>query len=206
MDKYRQGHYKGLPIDFSGIKDVMEESLLNYTLALSINSKDLALGLKTISNYEKKISDYEKIINPEMLIALYYKMARICISSDKPKNALRWVNRILNTTYPNVRPDIQSYTRILNLIVHLDLGNIDLLESAITSAERFLKKNKMLYKMEYLFFDLMRNTLKLSHEKDKLKLFHTLKEKVMDLKNDPLENNAFSHFDYLEWIEKKLRS
>jgi len=204
MRNYREGFYKKLPIDFSMIEDVMEESLLNYTLALSIHSKDYALGLKTISDYEKKITEYEKIINEEMRIAIYYKMSRILLLSGNPKKALKWTNKLLNESNPDVRPDMQCYARILNLIIHFELTNFDLLESIVGSAKRFLEKKNMLYKIETVFLHFMQDILKAAKEKEKQKLFLLLKENLTALKKDPLERNAFLHFDYLEWVEGKL--
>ncbi len=204
MKKYRSGYYKKLPVDFSMIEDAMEEVLLSYTLSLSIFSKDLALGLKTIAEYEKKLDQYEKIINPEMRVVLFYKMARILFASGDLKKALTWINRILNESDPRVRPDSQGYARILNLVIHLELGNSDLFASLIPATERFLKKNRMLYQVETVFLGFMKKSLAPATTKGRLLLLSGLKKKLAALSKDPLERNAFLHFDYLEWLESKM--
>lgn len=204
MQKYRDGYYKKLPIDFSMIGDLMEELMLGYTLSVAIYSKDYAPGLKAIAEYEKKITAYEKIINPEMRVALYYRMARLLFSSGSPRKALVWINRIRNESAPDVRPDTQSYARILNLVIHLELGNYDLLESIVHAAKRFLEKKQMLYKTERVLIEFVKDYLALAKEKERQRLYVPLKEKLTALSKDPLESNAFVHFDYLEWVNRRI--
>lgn len=204
MKRYREGYYNFLPIDLNRIKYLMEESLLNYSLALSIYSKDYDLGIKTIADYKARLPEFERIISEEQRMTIYYKMARILLSTGRPKDALYWINSILNETDQATRPDFQCYVRILNLILHYELNNYDLLESMVRSTERFLKRKKMFYKIETVFLGFIKNVLKQDQISGRKKLFRLLKKELMQLHKDPFEKGAFIHFDYLEWVQGKL--
>ena len=79
---------------------------------------------------------------------LYLLAADFWVSSGMPSKALPWINRLLNQPKSELRIDLQCYARILNLIIHFDLGNFDVVEYKVNSAHRFIFKRDRMYRFE----------------------------------------------------------
>ena len=73
----------------------------------------------------------------------YYQFANIFFQKKDFSKSLHWLNENINSSFRSVREDIQSYARILNLIVHFELNNIIVLRYAVDSCRRFLKKRRI---------------------------------------------------------------
>jgi hypothetical protein len=95
----------------------------------------------------------------------YFQFASIYFLAKYFSKSLKWINEIINTNFGSIRLDIQKYTRILNLIVHFELGNISLLQYATDSSKRFLKKNKIVFQAEELLLQLFSKIVHLDNEK-----------------------------------------
>ncbi len=76
------------------------------------------------------------------LIVLYYLLAYVHFGNNNFSVALRWINKINNSFQPNVREDIQINSRILNLIIHFEKENYELLLYELKSTHRFLLKKE----------------------------------------------------------------
>ena len=101
--------------------------------------------------------------------------------------------------------DIQSAVRILNLILHYELGNSSLLEYNAISAYRFLYKSKRLYKLENIVLNFIRK--KMHHiytPKDEIEAFIELRKEFIELSEDPYEKKAFEYFDYISWLDSRI--
>lgn len=59
------------------------------------------------------------------------------------RSALRFATRIINESSPKVAPERYDVIRIFAAIIHLELGNLDLLESAVRSVRRYLTGREM---------------------------------------------------------------
>src|SRR5690606_4647584 len=87
-----------------------------------------------------------------------YKIACVFFGADQYKNAIDYLNLIINSPVANIRQDIQSFARILNLIAHFELGNNLLLTYQIKSVYRFLSKMEELNSVHKEIFAFLRKT------------------------------------------------
>jgi hypothetical protein len=105
----------------------------------------------------------------------------------------------MNSNFGNTREDIQSYARILNLIVHFELNNIIVLRYAVDSCRRFLKKK----------------TTEISSGKELLKMFSKLshaypedypsifKKSYTEIFPQPSAQTQ-DYIDIKGWLEEKI--
>ena len=68
-------------------------------------------------------------------------MAIILFAEKKYKHALNWINEVINFEDDAIRLDIHCNARIMNMMLHYELGNYDYLKNLYRSTVRYLKKN-----------------------------------------------------------------
>ncbi len=119
-------------------------------------------------------------------------------------NALESLNDWLNLPKTSEREDLQSLARILNLIIHYEIGNTLLLESLLRSTYRFLSKRNRLYEFEKRVLGFIQKTGKLRSSKELREAFLTLKLEFDDLTKIPSENAMLRYFNFTAWLESKI--
>ncbi|MCE2894412.1 MAG: hypothetical protein LW721_08225 [Flammeovirgaceae bacterium] len=139
--------------------------LYNVELEMYRDTKELEKGMRLIGVIQSYIQARKVSITTEYLIMFYFQFASIYFLAKDFSKSLKWINEIINTNFGSIRLDIQKYTRILNLIVHFELGNISLLQYATDSSKRFLKKNKIVFQAEELLLQLFSKIVHLDNEK-----------------------------------------
>ena len=137
------------------------------------------------------------------VIVFYYKIACLYFGGGDFGRAIDFLNLIINQRSYDIRTDIQSYARILNLISHYELGNQRLLQYQIKSVYRFLAKKEELQKVQQHIFAFLRKlpSIKLLEVRDH---FQELKTELEMLKNDPIEKRFFLYLDILSWLQSKI--
>jgi len=158
----------------------------------------------------ENIEKFESVKNrfdPSIHVVFYFQMAYLFFGGAKPKDALIWMNKLLNETTVEIREDIHCFARIFNLILHFELGNEDLLEYIVKSTYRFLFKRKRIYKMEGELLNFIRIKLpKVKSNSELIVAFEELKNKLITIFKDPFEQQALTYFDFISWLESKIQN
>jgi hypothetical protein len=151
------------------------------------------------------IQKYHDKINVIEEITLLYNLFYSYFGTEEYSSALSIINRLLNEYSKELRYDIQSAVRILNLILHYELGNTSLLEYNAVSTYRFLYKSKRLYKLENIVLNFIRKKMPgIYNEKQQKEAFIELREEVKQIATHPYESKAFEYFDYISWLDSKI--
>ena len=119
------------------------------------------------------------------------------------ENALKSLNDWLALPRNIERKDLQSLARILNLVIHYELGNTMLLESLLRSTYRFLNKENRLFEFERKFLNFIRESLKPHSKKEMKKILEDLKNDFEDLSKTSAKG-SFGLFDMTIWLESKI--
>lgn len=158
-----------------------------------------------IEKLEKGLKQLETKIHKLYLIALQNKLALAWFSLGNHREALRWLNKTLNNSDVSLRPDVLSFARMFMLILHYELGNIDLLDHLGKSSYGYLFKKNTLYRSEKILLKFFSEKLpKLVTEAQRLKAFQNLKEKLAQHAETENILQTLSPFDFLEWIDDKI--
>jgi hypothetical protein len=91
---------------------------------------------------------YKDSLGLGQLYELYFHAGRLCFGAGRFRDALRWINHILNGPKLESHADLQIYARLMSMMVHLELGNTDLIEHNLVSTYRFMFGRNWMYPVE----------------------------------------------------------
>jgi hypothetical protein len=214
------GNYKNVHQYLKELKSFKEKYKINSSedldikLFSSINSIELMIHIQR-AEFEKAIvlepiiqegfRLYNDAITPLRKAYLSFNLAVAFFGVDDFNKSLHWVNNVLNNSELDEKEDIIAFAQILNLIIHFELKNDQLLPYALKSTMRFLKKRDRSYKFETIFLKQIR---KISNANDRFEveqIFADIEKEVEEIANDPFESVALEYFDFKSWLKSKLK-
>jgi tetratricopeptide (TPR) repeat protein len=137
------------------------------------------------------------------IMVFYYRIACLYFGAGENKNAITYLNLILNEKNSDYRTDIQIYARILSLIAHYELGNAQLVEYQVKSVYRFLSKMEELSAVHREIFRFIRKLPRI-HSVNIQEEFLSLRNKLEQLELDPYEKRPFLYLDIISWLDSKI--
>ncbi len=183
-------------------KEVVKERMYIFTHQAEI---EFLLTHKLFKEAENLLNDIEKnglnflySIEPYHQMSLYYLFASIyCINNDFRKG-LKYVNKILNEFKFEDRPSLFIKTEFLNIVIHFELKNYDLVLHSVATLNRKYTKN---FKLNEIESKILKTIFKISSNpniKSERVLFSKLYEHFKGLYKESL-----LHINYLEYIKMK---
>jgi len=187
-----------------------ESSLYNlYKYIHGLNtyfiSGDYHLSIDFTKDLEVVLQSNKYNWDNHRIIDFHYKLGCVYFGQANLEHSAYFLNKICDIVAPNFKEDIQCYARILNLIVHFDLGNETLVSYQIKSVYRFLFKMNQLQKVLQEIFKFLRKTTNML-ESDLKQEFITLREKLSNLEKEPYERRPFLYLDIISWLDSKIHS
>ncbi|MEW6467447.1 MAG: hypothetical protein AB1458_00905 [Bacteroidota bacterium] len=164
---------------------------------------DFTGGTKIISVAENELDRFSERMDKHYILLFWYKVACLYFGAGSFRKAIAWLNRIINSRDVDLREDILSFARILNLIAHYELGNYDLVESHIKSTYRFLLKKEEHFLYHRLILRFLKNLGKETEGRGLIRKFVELKKQLLPLERHPYERRPFLYFDIISWLESK---
>lgn len=195
-DRYPRRGRKALPV-----RTVM--ATYNVELELYRDMKDHPRGVALIAEVDDYLHKHKRSAPREYRLLFYYQFAYLCFLAGDSKESLRWLNAIITGSWGRNRPDIQGIARLLHLIIHYELGNIDLLKYAVESWRRVLKKQRKPVEYERVFL-LFFSKLSTSRPSDRGKLLHKLRSDLFPESDDVVDPDVLDYLDFKTWIEDKI--
>ncbi|HAD12882.1 MAG TPA: hypothetical protein DCF33_10655 [Saprospirales bacterium] len=101
------------------------------------------------------------------------------------------------------REDLQSLARILQLLLHYELGNFLLLDSQLRTAARFLKRKNRLHELERRFMHGISEAIRLPDARSRRAVFARVKNDLAPKANEPETRALLQTFDLLAWLDSK---
>jgi len=147
--------------------------------------------------FKEKLNQYD-------LLLFYYKFACMYFGNDQYKEAVHYLNEIINTKDVDLRADILSFARILNLISHYELKNNDLVDYYVKSTYRFLSKKEDLHLFQTRIIRFLKKLNVVRTDKELRTAFKDLRDQLAPLTGNPYEKRAFMYFDIISWLESKI--
>lgn len=158
-------------------------------------------GLKLVPRLTEAIEEYNW--DEYRQLVLYYRIACLYFGAGDNDTAIDYLNLIINQRSPNYRSDIQAYARILSLICHFEMGNVQLVEYQVKSVYRFLAKVEHLQETQQAIFKFLRRIPRIREEQLKDE-FIKLKQKLDKVSQKPYEDRPFVYLDIPSWLEAKI--
>ena len=166
--------------------------------------KDYERGEEVVQQILRGLKRYKNKISKEDIIVFYYNISRHYVGYGNFKKALEFINKVLNDNEANLRQDIFVFARLLNLIIHYELGNFDLLDYIIKSTARYIKKKNRDYPYENTVLKYIRKLVRAQQSRQSTEgIIHEFKEELRQLYKDPYQLIKLEYFDILAWLEDK---
>lgn len=180
------------------------------------NNAELLISL-TRGNFHKAITSvvpsvlrgiekYDLKINDEEIMLFYYNISRVYFGARDYKNALKYINLVLNNSEKGLRKDVYTFARLINLIIHYQLENYNLLDYTIKSAKRFVTKTENDYKFETVFVLGFKKILKNRNPRLVKGVYKSFKKELQKVLKDPYEQAANEYFDFIAWIDSRIEN
>ena len=144
----------------------------------------------------------EGSLEENFLLIIYFCCAQFYLEVQDFKNALKWINIFLNLPKTNLRADLQCSARLINLIIHYELGNYELVDYSLKSTYRFIFKRDRMYKVERLVLRSIKQLAQVGRGEEADLIFRKMQQELdVMVTSSSVDVNATKHgFDFLSGI------
>lgn len=160
-------------------------------------------GVKRIPDILKSFNLYRSLIKQEHRIILTYNLACLYYGAGDFKKALQQINTILVDYRGLVTCDIVGFCHIFRLIIHIDMGNMDLIRSIVNTAIRYLEKRRRLFPTEQFFLDFSMQLITGKNQSIS-ELCRKMKPQLEKIIKLDSEKNIVEFFDFRAWFISKI--
>jgi len=194
----------GLTLNFN-----LQRQIFKYSSIHKINKYFMlgrfTEGTQIIPEIAKQLEKYENKLDTHSLTIFHYKFACMYFGDEDYQKAIFWLNKIINAKDVNIRSDIHGFARILNLISHWELNNMDIVDYYIRSTYRFLIKKSDFHLFQKHILQFLRKLSNIAPT-ELQQAFIDLKKELKPLKKNAYEKRAFVYFDIISWLESKIKN
>ena len=189
------------------IKSEVYTTIYNIKLDTDIDRGRFASGAVFAKEVEENLKFFANQIDPNAEMVLHYNLFYVYFGNQEYRTALKWLNRLLDFNYHWVRVDIQCFSRVVNIILHYELANYELIDSLVRSTERFLIKKERKYQIETTFLKFARRHLQEPYTTNKRDDFRILIDDIEEImKDNALELRTLEYFEIQLWLLSKVEN
>jgi hypothetical protein len=161
-------------------------------------------GLSVVDQIEDGIRRFNKKIDDNRILNFYYKIGCLYFGSGDNEKAIYYLDKVIH--HPaQIRGDLHSFSHILKLIAHYELGNNEAVQYQIKSVYRFLSRLEEMNQVHQHIFNFLRK-VPLMDAKSVKKEFIRLRSNLVKLQQDPYEKRAFLYLDIISWLTCKIEN
>jgi hypothetical protein len=177
------------------------------------HTTDIALKTNNYNIIPAQIDDFEMQLPLQInygkkgyLIVIFFNIICIYFINAEYKKSLKWINNLFNTFADDIRTDLQSIVRFISILIHFELGNIDLIQSQVKSVYRYLEQKGKLYRFEDIMLSFFQNNIIETKTKPQQSVvFIELRNELLKLSTDNYEKKALGYFDFISWLDSKIK-
>ncbi len=190
--------------------DRLKFYIINNSYLIELNYKNrIGRFSETLEIYRA----YSKLIRPfgyKMIKAdefwLNNTLSHAYFGLGELDKSLEYLNRLISDPEADQRYGNILFAKLFSLILHYEMGNIDLLEYLIKSTYRYILKRKKLYRFEILIFGFLKKLPDAITEKELKEKFSELKAMLTRQINEHSVKDALKYFDFISWLDSKIES
>jgi len=182
--------------------------LLKYSFVHEFNSLfqsgDFDRGVALIERLDSGLEGFINQLDAHSRVILFYKTACLYFGNEDYKKTIFWLNKILSSKEVDLREDIHGFARILNLISHYEIGNVELIEHYVRATYRYLLKRENLHEFQKQILRFLKSLNPQLSPKEVVDRFSVLRDKMLELQKNQYEKRAFVYFDMVSWLESRM--
>lgn len=166
------------------------------------SAKAFGKAMTQMPDFKNGFQQFDNQLRQHQKLTLNYLAGVLCFGAKKYEAAQNWIFPILQETKEDVVKEIFRYARLLNLLVHLELGHFQYLESLILSTQRSLTKQSVLGKSEKLVIQFLKKNISAATEKERRELKEELFAHLDELRALPEEQRLFNYIPVMVWLQE----
>lgn len=176
---------------------------MSTELTLCIQSGEYDRGIALVPLVEEGLVKFEGKLSSVRKAMFYFNIAVLFFWKGEFNESLKWINQLLNNIEIDKSQDIHCMGQLLNLVIHLELGNKSLLPYTLRSTQRYLETRNKVFEFETVFVGFINDILKKRQQIPTRRLYQDLRDSLSQLSTNAFEKRVFEYFDYLKWAEIK---
>lgn len=190
---------------FARIKDlqqkIFEQGAL-LELNMLISRKKYEQAHQKASSTEEGLARFSARMPPHNHLIIQYLLAYIYFLNRDFNRSLGFLNGVLQGQQKGLLEELFRFARLLQLLLHYELGHDELLPYLIASTRRTHQAMLPAYEAENLLVDALRRLGNAAGRKDKKEILSALKEKIKTEALAGKEARFFEYLDIAHWAGK----
>jgi hypothetical protein len=160
-------------------------------------------GAQRLTAIEKLQQRYMEYIDLDLLLILNYNAALLYYGVNRLRKALQCLGLIIREHRGEIVHDLICFAHLFRLIIHIDLGNDDLIASIAKHTVTYLEKRQRLFQTETLFLEFSIQLAKGKYD-SQLELLKRMKTQFDKIQKQPSEKIVVEYFDFSAWFTSKI--
>lgn len=162
-------------------------------------------GIALIKEILNAIPQYEKYTDVHRVLLFHYKFAYLYFGVSQFSKALDFLNQVILLKHGYLREDLHHNARLLHLICHYELGNLDLLSYLIPSVQRAFAQAKDVSKVQKMTLNFIKKLITISPSETKA-AFSDFQLEINKYAESAYERKALLYLDIPSWVESHLHN
>lgn len=159
-----------------------------------------------MTEVEKHIDFYIENIGSHNHAILYFNLGVLNFGMNKFSKALFWFNKIINEAHKYKRSvTVMHLSRLLRLLVFLELGHFDIMENQLRSTIRYIAKKGPHLAFDQALLKYIRKIASCNSSSELTSLYKELLTTLLKISKDPAETKTQELFDFISWVESKVK-
>jgi hypothetical protein len=173
-----------------------------YRLLHAMNAHQWEAVPAAIAELEAVLKVSASVINQARVLAIRYNIAIAHFFLEQHSPALHALNAILHDQQSQHRLDIQQATRLLQAVVHFQLGNHDLLDYLLRSVRRYLQARGTLHQFEETLIGGLKRLA--GNPTERLPILTLLQAQLARLRENPQNAEAPGLQEVQYWVQAQI--
>lgn len=196
-------NYRG--IIFEGIEQAIFEESRMMELIYSIHNCYYQNALLIADEVIGVIKNKEKSFNQVALLLFYYKFSVLYFILGDYQLSLKYLNKVLNYRDKSLHEILFVFSRVLNIILHFEMGNLSYVNDYVKTTYNFLVRKKQLTQIEKCVLSFFGKITNLQ-ENAEVTIFNDFKEEISLLSSKIDKTIFIEYYPIIMWVEAKLQN
>lgn len=175
-----------------------------YRLFSFIDAGDFDKAGIWIAEHQASLIDKMLLLKEQQQAEMSLYIALIHLGNGEYRKARKRLSATIGRGHLYSLPLFRTI-RIVNVMIHYELGDIDYIQSEIRSIKREMSKNKGYnLKVESFLLKFLNYSFADTNRKKRAEIWESIAEEVHALYADKYETQILRKFDFVAWVEAKI--
>ena len=175
-----------------------------YRLFSFIDAGDFDKAGMWIAEHQASLIDKMLLLKEQQQAEMSLYIALIHLGNGEYRKARKRLSATIGRGHLYSLPLFRTI-RIVNVMIHYELGDVDYIQSEIRSIKREMSKNKGYnLKVESFLLKFLNYSFADTNRKKRAQIWESMAEEVHALYADKYETQILRKFDFVAWVEAKI--